>query len=97
MEQNCLIHIIKFLKIKISAYFEIKLLLLNKGTHLYIRSISLTSSPRSCNRREGSIWMVKLSIICIEEEGCERFLREKRKKNQEFDPPEGSCLFPLKI
>ena len=59
-----------------------KLISTNKRAYLYIRSISLTSSPRPRDGRECSIRMVKFSIICIQEEGCEGFLNEKKKKKR---------------
>lgn len=60
-----------------------KLISTNKRAYLYIRSISLTSSPRPRDGRECSIRMVKFSIICIQEEGCEGFLNEKKKIEKE--------------
>ena len=59
-----------------------KLISTKKRAYLYIRSISLTSSPRPRDGRECSIRMVKFSIICIQEEGCEGFLEEKKKKKK---------------
>lgn len=73
-------------------YFEIKWIATHERAYLHIRSVSLAGPPRPRDGREGSVRVVKFPIICIEEEGCERFLSRKRKQRQEkgFDTSEHS-------
>lgn len=50
-------------------------------SYLDISCVPLAVPPRAADAREGSLWMVKLVIISVEEKGGEGLLQAQEERN----------------